>query len=134
MKNKDVYPLTYAFISNRPDETMRIFKKVSPHKGAFIGVSPLETDISSEEPKSVFESLEVGEILEISPADPTKLNVTPLEVKRKDGTSLGNLPFHISAIPTVLMSRGLKPFCFLEAKQERSGLFFLAVSVYSEQY
>ncbi len=135
MKNKKLYPLTLDFIKNHPEESKEVFLKIRPHKGVFIGACELDGCFLCEAPHEIFDSLEVGEKLLLSlPAESKPNSAVPLEVKRDDGVELGSVPFQNSVLPCVLMSRGINVFCYLEAKELKSGLLSLAVSVYCEKY
>lgn len=133
MKHEVAYPLNLNFIENRLEEAEKVFKKQKPHKGGFVGLEILEGIFPNGNEKELFDDLSFGEKLTIE-KDQTSKTVTPLEVKREDGEIIGYLQFSTSVLLTALIKRGIKCFCFVEAKGEKGGLPSVAVSVYSEKY
>ncbi len=131
-KRKKNYPVTVSFVKDHYEELPAIFKKACPHKEAFIGVCLLDGCFMCESPEETYSSLAVGERLSLNCNDEEK--VKPIEVKRSDGTVLGVLPFDESVLPSMLISRGIDVFCYVEATDFTAGLFSVAVSIYCEKY
>lgn len=133
MKLKDTYPFNFSFIANRTAEAEAVIKKIKPHKGGFVGIELLEGTFPDGNAEELFESLSFGERLELFRDSEVK-TVTPFEVKREDGATIGYLPFPTSVLLSSLIKREVKCFCIVEAKDESSGIFSVAVSVYCEEY
>jgi hypothetical protein len=133
MKIKESYPFDFSFIANHTAEAEMVIKKIKPHKGGFVGLEILEGSFPDGNAQELFEEMSFGERFELF-RDKEDKTITPLEVKREDGATIGYLSFPISVLLASLIEREIKCFCFLEAKEESSGIYSVAVSVYCEQY
>lgn len=134
-KYKKLYPITMSMVSENPDLVEKIFVKLAPHKGVFIGVCALEGCFMCDSPGEMFSSLELGEKLRIDYKENRKSrNYLQLEVQREDGAYVGVLPFEWCTLPNMLFSRGLNVWCHLEVKDFKGGIFTAAVSIYCEDY
>ena len=132
-RTRTEYPLNFAFIKNRPTESKEIFLKKTIHKGVFIGLVVLEGTFPDGNGEEVFETLSIGEKLKIF-FDKTQQTLTPLEVRNESEITVGYLSFPMSVLLSSLIEREIECFCFLEAKDDESGVLNLAVSVYCEEY
>ncbi len=132
MKKKSLYPINLKLLSDRKSLVYEVFRKVAPHKGSFVGVCELEGCFMCDEPEMLFDSLKIGELLMLE--SDTENKTKSLSVKRTDGMFIGNIPFSDSLLPNLLISRGIKLFCYLEAKEFIGGMLALAVSVYCDNY
>ncbi len=124
--------MTLDFIETHPELADEIVWRLRPHKGTFIGNAILLTDIDCEDKYEFFESLQIGDKLSV--CGEASKSVKPFEVKTFGGVSIGFLPFAHSSLLSMLMSRKLECFCFLEAKRDLAGVLSLAVSLYCEDY
>lgn len=133
-KYKKLYPVTISMISKEKVLVEKIFLKLSPHKGVFIGTCELEGCFMCDSPGEIFSSLEHGEKLNIDYKTGKNGAYLQLEVKREGGTYVGMLPYTSCIIPSMLFSRGINVWCHLEAKEFKGGMFSAAVSVYCDEY
>ncbi len=134
-KYKKLYPIALSMVEERPKLVEEIFVKLAPHKGVYIGVCILDGSFMCDSPGELFSSLEQGEKLRIVYKDEFKnKNYRPLEVQREDGTYVGVIPLVNSIVPNIVLARGLKTWCHLEAKEFNAGMLSFAVSIYCEDY
>ncbi len=131
--DKSLYPITVKLLADHRELVHDLFKKLAPHKGAFIGVCELQGSFLCDSVGELFESLAIGERLALVRENEKSLNPT-LEATRFDGTAIGSLPFSSSILPNMLISRGLDVFCYMEAKEFNGGMLAIAVSIYCEEY
>ncbi len=129
MRKKSFYPITLKLLSEDRSFVFEVFRKVSPHKGTFIGVSKLEGTFLCDEQKELYDSINIGEKLSLVPEDYNRLSV-----QRDDGTKLGMLPFVDSLLPNMLIPRELNPIAYLEAKEFEDDILTVAVSLYCDKY
>ncbi len=131
--DKSLYPITVKMLADHPEQVHELFKRLSPHKEAFIGVCELEGTFLCDSLGELFESLYFGERLSLLPENEKTQNPA-LEATRSDGTVIGSLPFSDSLLPNMLIARGLEVFCYIEAKKFNGGMPSVAVSIYCERY
>ena len=133
IKRKSLYPITVRHLQSDKREVIELFKKITPHKGGFIDVCELKGCFTWENVGETFEALKIGEVLMAVPNESAK-SLQPLNVIKNDGSVLGYLSHSESVLPNMLIKRGIKVFCYVEAKEFNGGLPSVAVSVYSENY
>ena len=134
MKRKSsLYPITVKQARDDKKAVIELFKRLTPHKGGFIGVCELKGCFAWENVGETFDSLTVGELLMALPNEGAK-SFQPLNVIKYDGSVLGYLPYNESILPNMLIKRGIKVFCYVEAKEFNGGMPSVAVSIYSENY
>ena len=135
MIKSGLYPIAIKTIQERPNLLKTLFLKLRPHQGAFIGVCELQGCFLCESKGELYSSLEIGEQLCLAYEAPgKKKGCSPISVKRKSGTVIGELPFSDSIVPNMLINRGIAVTCYLEAKEFNAGLLALGVSIYCENY
>lgn len=130
---ESLYPIDLKLLSDHREAVSEVFRKVRPHKGAFVGVCELEGCFLCDSAGELFESLEFGERLSLF-REKGKKRYAPLAAVRKDGTAVGNLPFSDAILPNLLIERGINVYCYIEAKEFNGGMFAVAVSIYSDKY
>lgn len=136
-KMKPSFPLTVSMVSEHHKETVELFKRKPPRKReCFIGVCILDGTFLCDNPGELYSSLSIGERLELfyRKEQSEKTQVMPISVVRADQTEVGVLPFEYSVIPSLLASRGVESYCYVEAKLFQGGLLSVAVSVYCDKY
>ena len=133
MRIKSFYPITVKLLQDNKKLVIDVFKKLRPHKGGFITVCELKGCFSWENVGETFDSLQIGEALWAVKNESAK-SVQPLDVIRNDGTPLGFIPYSESVLPNMLIKRGVKVICYIEAKEFHGGMPAVAISVYSEDY
>lgn len=129
MRMKRHYPISVKMYREERKFVFQLFRKVQPHKEVFIGVCELEGSFLCEDPQQTYDSLIVGELLELTLDDTDRLNV-----KRQNGTFLGIIPYTDAVLPKMISARGLKLFAYFEAKDFTDGLLEIVVSMYCEKY
>ena len=134
MKRTKDYPLNFAYIYDYPDHATEVFKKVKPHKDTFIGLAVLEGCFLCENSQEIHETLQIGEKLGIKQGDGPKHSFPPLLVSRENGEEIGKIPYAHSIFPNVLLDRGISLWCYAEAKNYKSDILEIAVSIYCENY
>ncbi len=133
IRRKSLYPITVKLLQDDKDGVIEVFKKVCPHKGGFIGVCELKGCFSWENVGETFDSLAIGEVLLAVQSESAK-SLQPLNVIKNDGSVLGYLPYAESVLPNMLLKRGIKVLCYVEAKEFNGGMPSVAVSIYSQDY
>ena len=133
MRKKSLYPITVKLVSDHKALVFDVFKTVCPHKGGFIGVCELDGCFSWEAPGETYDSLAIGEVL-YAVREENARSFQPLKAIRNDGSVLGYIPYADSILPNMLIKRGIKVICYVEAKEFNGGMPSVAVSVYSEEY
>jgi hypothetical protein len=133
IRKKSYYPITVKLLQDNKPLVIDVFKKVRPHKGGFIGVCELKGCFSWENVGETFDSLRIGEAL-WAVKNESAGSVQPLDVIKNDGTVLGFLPYNESVLPNMLIKRGIRVICYVEAKEFNGGMPAVAVSIYSEDY
>ena len=128
------YPITMSMVTDHYEELSNIFYKSKPHKGAFVGVALLEGSFDVESPKEIFDSLEIGERLELFLDKDSKLSIPPIYVFRENQTRLGQLPISASFVPIMLLEKGINVWGHFEAKSFIGGLLSVAISIYCDKY
>lgn len=129
MRIKKLYPINLKLLSDRKNLVYDIFRKVKPHKGAFIGVCKLDGSFLCDDIDGTFASLAFSELLYV-----VKDETGNLTVRQSNGNELGILPYADSVLPKMLMSRGINVYCYLEAKEISGSDLALAVSIYCDNY
>lgn len=125
-----LYPVNVKLISDRKELVCDLLRKIRPHKdGAFIGVCLLEGSFLCDNVGELYESVSFGERLNVVADAELRLSV-----ENASGRSLGFIPFADSVLPKSLISRGIKVFCHLEAKEFNGGLISFGVSLYCDKY
>ena len=133
MRFKSFYPITVKLLQDNKNLVLNVFKKLNPHKGGFIGVCELKGCFSWENVGETFDSLKIGEALWAVKNESAK-SMQPLEVIKNDGTVLGFIPYGESVLPNMLIKRGVRVICYVEAKEFNGGMPAVAISIYSEDY
>jgi hypothetical protein len=133
IRKKSLYPITVKQLQNDKNAVIDIFKRVCPHKAGFIGVCELKGCFSWENVGETFDSLAIGEVLMAVQSESAK-SLQPLNVIKYDGSVLGYLPYAESVLPNMLLKRGIRVRCYVEAKEFNGGLPSVAVSIYSDDY
>lgn len=129
LRKKSLYPITLKLLKDRRSLVYEVFRKVEPHKEAFIGVCELEGCFLVDEPEALYSSLAFGERLAVVTDETNNLSV-----RRANGTEIGILPYADAVLPKMLISRGISPFCYVEAKELNNGTLAVAVSIYCDKY
>lgn len=133
MRKSSLYPITLKHLQNDKKAVIDIFKSVCPHKGGFIGACELKGCFLWENVGETFDSLEIGEVL-LAVRDKSAKALQPLNVIKNNGSVLGYLPYNESILPNMLLKRGIRVICYVEAKEFNGGMPSVAVSIYSEEY
>lgn len=134
---KPSFPLTVSMVSEHHEETVELFRRKPPRKReCFIGVCILDGTFLCDDADKLYSSLSVGERLELSyrKEQSERTPIMPISAVRADMSEIGALPFEYSIIPSMLASRGIRSYCYVEAKSQSGGLVSVAVSVYCEKY
>ena len=132
-KKKSLYPITVKLVRDNKRLVIDVFKEVRPHKNGFIDVCELKGCFAWKNVGATYEALSVGEVL-LAKANDNARSFQPLEVIKNDGTLIGYLPYSESVLPNMLIKRGVKVLCYVEAKEFNGGFPSVAVSVYADEY
>ncbi len=134
IKKRKEYPLTFSYICDYPELALDVFKKEKPHKDTLIGLAVLEGCFLCDNPKEIYETLQIGEKLSVKKLEGLKQSLPPLVVSRENGEEIGKIPFSHGIFPNLLIERGINLWCYAEAKSFKSDILEIAVSIYCENY
>ena len=125
-------PISVSLVTNEKMRVHELFAKNRFREGAFIGVCVLQGCPHDDETKALLSALPQGERLALV-HEKEGDTLSPLVVMHGEAM-LGYLPFSDSVLPSMLISRGVSTFCYLEATDLRGLIPELAVSIYCEDY